>query len=478
MKAFFMAIVLLTLFISGCRRTGSRGDLQPKDEPTPETIELIATQAPKPGLAVFEQLRSDAISRCEAALENPYKHPFPDLEQSLPARALVTLQKSGEEWQFDDSLWMFQAESVADAQFLLCGISMAKTPENVPLGQTFRLGEKWHNNFLVRRKDGRVLGKSEGTSGESLVVWLLTIVRDPTILRHDSNVIGLAFAPVGKMLATATSSGEIHFWNTSNGQRLSSVKALGPTESLQSFSFSPNGKRLAVHPRPGALKLWDLATGTEVTVLPNNPDVSSNIAFSQDGNTVAFGEWNGFVVLADTSTGREIGRLVHDSSERKRLEPVNATAVAFSPNGSVLASGSFDGTIKLWDMTTRKQIVALRHGEPNLESVVFLSRGAVLGSAGIESVRLWDASTGTLIRILKGKYPDGSKIYFSGAEFSPDGSLLIAGPDIWHVNSGRELGKLYGNKLGLRTISPDGRTIAVKLSDRFVKLWEMPAAPY
>ncbi|HYT95537.1 MAG TPA: WD40 repeat domain-containing protein, partial [Gemmataceae bacterium] len=159
-------------------------------------------------------------------------------------------------------------------------------------------------------------------------------------------------------------------------------------------------------PRPvpshqGQLKVWNLAKGTE-WILDNNINSLSDLAFSPDGRSLAWGNAAAVSLLdldgsptSSVLTGHQQG--VH--------------ALAFSPDGQRLASGSEDTSIRIWDVKTGREQFALRgHGEPVLRVAfgrdgrqLVSAAGLVVGFAG--EVKLWNATGGPEARTAFG--PDG-----------------------------------------------------------------------
>ncbi len=75
------------------------------------------------------------------------------------------------------------------------------------------------------------------------------------------------------------------------------------------------------------------------------------------------------------------------------------TAVAFSPDGKALASASFDQTVRLWDAATGSQLQTLESHTGLVSAVAFSPDGKALASASDDqTVHLWGVATGSMLQ--------------------------------------------------------------------------------
>jgi eukaryotic-like serine/threonine-protein kinase len=148
--------------------------------------------------------------------------------------------------------------------------------------------------------------------------------------------------------------------------------------------------------------------------------------------------------------------------------------LACSDDGRYLATGSFDSAmrleVKLRDAATCKEL----HTLPGLAVAFQPGGGQLATTADDDKVRLWDAATAKLLRILEG---DGGTVI--SLSYRPDGNRLASASldgkvRVWDLATGAEVLRFGGQaKPVLRlAYSPDGRRIASWGVDTYIRVWD------
>ena len=101
--------------------------------------------------------------------------------------------------------------------------------------------------------------------------------------------------------------------------------------------------------------------------------------------------------ILDASTGRSLLTLEGYTESNPSLR-----SISFSPDGALLASASVR-EIRLWDVATRTSAGTLGEHDGELRSVAFSPDGTALASAADDrTIRIWDVATGQRTATMEG----------------------------------------------------------------------------
>ncbi len=131
--------------------------------------------------------------------------------------------------------------------------------------------------------------------------------------------------------------------------------------------------------------------------------------------------------------------------------------------------------MRLWDASSGKELKILRGHAREVNALAFSTDGRLLASGSYDdTVKLWDAVNGKELRSLRGHRDSVRSVVFS-----PDGRTLASGSyddtiKLWDVTGGRELRTLAGhaNRVNAVAFSPDGKLLVSGAEDQSVRLWD------
>ena len=234
----------------------------------------------------------------------------------------------------------------------------------------------------------------------------------------------------------------------------------------------------------------------KIEIVPNIPHRGpiNAVALSPVGNRVLSGggePQNGFLLaedsaikLWDAASGQLLRTFVGHTDA--------VSSLAFSPDGARFLSGSDDMTIKLWDAASGQLLRTFKGHTSGVRSVAFSPDGTrVISGSGKyysssgepdtdNTLKLWDAASGQLLRTFKGHTAGVRSV-----ALSPDDTRVISGSNdgtvkLWHAATGQLLRSFEGHRGAIESVAfaPDG-TRFLSESHRTLKLWDaMTGEPF
>ena len=319
-------------------------------------------------------------------------------------------------------------------------------------------------NSVKFSPDGRILG---GVSYNNIELWdAKTLKHLSTLTEELRGFTVIAFSPDGITLASAKVDKTIQLWDLQTGLQKSRLK--GHANTVNTLAFSPDGTTLASGGFGNTIRLWDPITGKRKKTLIGHKGIVHSLAFSPDGSILVSGGQDNTIHLWDPKSGK------HNATLNRHKGPVDV--LAFSPDGLTLASGSSDGTIQFWNTKTGQHKTTVTHTQHRFP-IALASDGKTFATEDYGEILLWDFDTHQLKRRLTGHSGQISSIIFSQngttlASFSL--SRRHRELMLWNVNTGKQQ-VTFTDELSTitsRTLSPDGKTLAVGRPDNKVELWD------
>ncbi len=311
----------------------------------------------------------------------------------------------------------------------------------------------------------------DGLSAGEVRLWDAGAGRALGMLRgHDRTVLGLAFAPGGRRLASVDDR-SVKVWDLdrADGSRL----LRGHKGGVTAVAFSEDN-RLASTGSDGTLRLWEPTTGRQTECMEAHPRGATGVCFSPRGDRIASAGVDKVVKVWQASDGQEMAALVGHQAA--------LSCVAFSPDGARLASAGWDllhpGELKVWDVARGREALSVEGSPGKVAGLAFGDDGRLLAAACDDAtVKVWDTETGRLAGVLRGHTTPVACVAFSA-----DGRLLASGGGgvgqgeikLWDVREGREVRSLsgHGGRVTGVAFSPDSRRLVSGGWDRTLRLWD------
>ncbi|HMO57806.1 MAG TPA: hypothetical protein PKC19_10635, partial [Roseiflexaceae bacterium] len=228
---------------------------------------------------------------------------------------------------------------------------------------------------------------------------------------------------------------------------------------------------------PGSPLRGVISTGAVVPTMPAVTPESSNVP-PTDGAPIATG------VPQAPLTPIELGPNAISAENIARItRTLEITAsvlgpVAYSPDGSMIAVG-VSSSISLIDAQSLDPTAQLNDHSGKITTLAWSADGSLLASGASDDndIRIWDTSSGSLVRTLR-----GHSGWIRSLAFSPDGRTLASGSTdlsirVWDATTGAALQTLtgHGNLPGGIAFSPDGTQLVSASRDGTVRLWDVAA---
>ncbi|SDT78505.1 AAA family ATPase [Actinoplanes derwentensis] len=288
----------------------------------------------------------------------------------------------------------------------------------------------------------------------SVEIWRL---RDGKLLASLPGPNYLAFAPDGSLITNEPIPGNrtrLRQWDAASGRKLRDISPeWAATGSRTTFTVTGDGMIIGSG-LEGRVNLWSL-TGDITGELRTGPISYGASAASASGQLA--------VVTAPNSPTLVYRRVVNTFNTDGEVYDAH-----FSPDGRRMAAGGSDGTVRIWDAATRERVRSFRPAG-TVTDLAWTSGGLLGVVTLAETLELWDEQGKRQASVKLPSCPKdmtvsprGDLMYVSTSECIDDDLLKPAGDIVVYDVGGRRM----RNKITLGAdssyaiaVSPDGGTL-------------------
>jgi WD40 repeat protein len=309
------------------------------------------------------------------------------------------------------------------------------------------------------------------TASNELHLWDLatsSIIRD--LPGHTTSTItGVSFSPDGRFVLSGGVEKFTRLWDRTNGLPVRTFVGHGAGTACAAFSADGTKVLTTAGAPQAAAQIWNTATGVMERQLLGHTGWPLAAVFSRDGQRVATSALDKTVRIFDAATGTSIRTLFLS------LAPVHS--LAFSPDGTLIAGGSssFDPAIRVWNIQSGQIIHTFQENAGTVKAVAFSPDGtSLMGGWEDGLVRIFDLASGSVKREL---LPFG---LLSAAVFSPDGQFVLTAEGwpmfsarLWDASSGELLRVLVGHTAPVESVAFNARGTQVLTGSDIVRLWDI-----
>ena len=329
-----------------------------------------------------------------------------------------------------------------------------------------------------------------------VLVWVLEKIEVIRQFEHTDIVYIANLSSDGDILLTGTDEKDVFLWDFETGEKI--LQAKGHTAAVYNALFSPDQSTILSVSQDQSIRQWNPETGAEIRRFIGHGDRVFDLEFLPDGEQFITSSYDGTLRLWDLEVEESL-RTLEGHQEGTVYD------VVFSPDGERLLSAGRDQTLRLWDAQTGELLrtfgpddpetedVAEGHNVTVLDAAISPDGTRALSAAFDNTLRLWDAETGEMLRVFAPDNPDTAAIeghgLFGDSEsqrgvwsvtFGPDGKTAYsAGFDShiirWDVETGEIIRVYSGHEWGIFDIEliADGSRFVTASWDETLKLWDV-----
>jgi WD40 repeat protein len=290
------------------------------------------------------------------------------------------------------------------------------------------------------------------------------------LIGYMKRICDIAISKDGKLIASCSGYDRtVTIWETTTGNGLATIMG---ASNISAVAFSPDGELLAFGLENGDIKLWGIRTRTEVKQLNGHSSAVQKIQFTSNGKQIVTGSQDQTLMVWDAYTGKGTTRFIIDKYRQ-------VAGWAISQDERLAASSESGNELVVREIASGRLVRRFYHKRWSPAGLAFspTDENLIVSVALDPDIKLWDLNSGEERPILGLR---GFSQKPSSVAFSPDGKLIAIGGDqaeikVWEVSTGDHITTLTMEQCMVTKIafSPDGKLLVAGDMLGKLRMWEM-----
>lgn len=163
---------------------------------------------------------------------------------------------------------------------------------------------------------------------------------------HSDTVLGLAFSPDGRLLASSAADKTIRLLDVARASEVRSLE--GHTHHVLSISWQDDGQTLASASADQTVKIWNVETGEQRRTITGFRKEITSVAFVQTSNQIMAACADGQVRLYDSGNGKSLRSFEASGDFLYTL--------SVTPDGNELMAAGQSGKVRFWTVKDAKLV--------------------------------------------------------------------------------------------------------------------------
>ena len=284
--------------------------------------------------------------------------------------------------------WEVKAHSQSGHHF---GPQVAMSPDGMFVASGGFRDEHWRL-WNVESGGSHRVGDRHGTG--ACICYLHLDQRElqggcPVMAHTGQGICSVEFSSCGGMLATGGFDGAVIVWDVQTRSSQQRMMDEDP-KMVSALSFSADGARLAAGDGGGSICLWATTTGSLLFRMRAGHLGVKSLHLSPSNNNLLASVTGQDVAVWDIEKGEESGRKL----------PAGGFAV-FAPDGRMIATpgGIYEWDVHLFNAESGELLLTLV-GHQNFVFSASFSGSQIASSSADGTCKVWDSSTGALLRTI------------------------------------------------------------------------------